>query len=167
MVTIGGLPAHILLVHGVVVLAPLAGLMAVIFALWRRSRTYLAWPLSVLAVILVPLAVLTAEAGEQLEKAKPVSDLIREHAAQGSFFRFVTVLFLVAVILQVLAAFPSVLSRWNTLEGLNRALATPWLVPATSILGVAAALFLIYESVVTGHSGAASVWSGISADGAP
>jgi hypothetical protein len=84
MLEIGGLPAHILLVHGVVVLAPMAGLMAVVFALWQRSRTYLAWPLGVLAVLLVPLSVLTAEAGEQLEKAKPASQLIHEHAEQAA-----------------------------------------------------------------------------------
>ncbi|MGK3647239.1 hypothetical protein [Pseudarthrobacter enclensis] len=155
MLEIGGLPAHILLVHGVVVLAPMAGLMAVVFALWRRSRTYLAWPLGVLAVLLVPLSVLTAEAGEQLEKAKPASQLIHEHAEQGSFFRIVTAVFLVVAAAQILAAFPSAATRWA-----GKALAARWLVPATSVLGVLAGLFLVYEAVVTGHSGSASVWSG-------
>ncbi|WP_045731515.1 hypothetical protein [Pseudarthrobacter chlorophenolicus] len=161
MMEIGGLPAHILLVHGVVVLAPLAGLMAVVFALWRRSRSYLAWPLGVLAVVLVPLSVLTAEAGEQLEKAKPASDLVREHAEQGSFFRYVTVVFLLVAAAQILAAFPSAVSRWQALRGAGRLLAARWLVPATSVLGVVAGLFLVYEAVVTGHSGSASVWSGV------
>lgn len=163
MLEIGGLPAHILLVHGVVVLAPLAGLMAVVFALWRRSRAYLAWPLGVLALALVPLSILTAEAGEQLEKVKPASELIKEHAEQGSFFRFVAVIFLVAVAAQLLAAFPSAVSRWTALGGAKRALATPWLMPATSVIGIAASLFLIYEAVVTGHSGSASVWNGFGA----
>lgn len=160
MLEIGGLPAHILLVHGVVVLAPLAGLMALVFALWRRSRAYLAWPLGVLAIVLVPLSVLTAEAGEQLEKAKPASDLIREHAEQGSFFRYVSVVFLLVVAVQILAAFPSAATRWQAFRGAGKALAARWLVPATSALGVLAGLFLIYEAVVTGHSGSASVWSG-------
>lgn len=157
MMQIGGLPAHILLIHAVVVLAPLAGLMAVVFALWRRSRTYLAWPLGVLALLMVPLSVLTAEAGEQLEDVRPASALIKEHAEQGSFFRIVTVIFLVVVAGQVLAAFPSTVSRWR---GAGQALSARWLIPATSVLGVLAGLFLIYESVVTGHSGSASVWSG-------
>ena len=159
MLEIGGLPAHILLVHGVVVLAPLAGLMGVIFALWRRSRAYLAWPLGILAITLVPLSILTAEAGEQLEKAKPASELIKEHAEQGSLFRVVAVIFLVAVAAQILAAFPFSASRWKALGGAKRALTLRWLMPATSGLGIAAALFLIYEAVVTGHSGSASVWS--------
>jgi hypothetical protein len=160
MFEIGGLPAHILLVHGVVVLAPLAGLIGVVFALWRRSRTYLAWPLGALALLLVPLSILTAEAGEQLEKVKPTSQLIREHAEQGGFFRIVTVIFLVVAAAQILAAFPSVLGRRHAFRGAGRVPAARWLVPATSLLGILAGLFLIYEAVVTGHSGSASVWGG-------
>ncbi|MCU1566204.1 MAG: hypothetical protein JWQ56_1141 [Pseudarthrobacter sp.] len=159
MMEIGGLPAHILLIHAVVVFAPMAGVMTMVFSVWRRSRTYLAWPLAVLALLMVPLSILTAEAGEQLEDILPSSELIKEHAEQGGFFRIVTVIFLAVVAAQVLAAFPSTLSRWTVLRGAGQALSARWLVPATSVLGVLAGLFLIYESVVTGHSGSASVWS--------
>ncbi len=158
---IAGLPAHILLIHGVVVLAPLAGLAAVVFALLRRSRRYLAWPLGILAVILVPLSVLTAEAGEQLEKARPVSKLIEEHAEQGSFLRFVAAFFLVVAAGQIVAAFPSILTRRPAFRGLRGLLEARWLLPATSALGVLAGLFLVYQSIATGHSGAASVWAAI------
>ncbi|UKA68902.1 hypothetical protein LFT44_16150 [Arthrobacter sp. FW306-05-C] len=161
MMEIAGLPAHILLIHGVVVLAPLAGLSAVVFALLRRSRRYLAWPLGILALILVPLSVLTAEAGEQLEKARPVSKLIEEHAEQGSFLRFVTAFFLVVVAAQIAAAFPSILTRRPAFRGLRGILEARWLLPATSVLGVLAGVFLVYQSIATGHSGAASVWAGI------
>ncbi|MDQ0767870.1 hypothetical protein QF031_000619 [Pseudarthrobacter defluvii] len=157
---IAGLPAHILLIHGVVVLAPLAGLAAVVFALLRRTRRYLAWPLGILALILVPLSVLTAEAGEQLEKARPVSHLIEEHAEQGGFLRFVAAFFLVVVAVQIAAAFPGLLTRVPAFRGLRGFLEARWLVPATSVLGVLAGLFLVYQSIVTGHSGAASVWAG-------
>ena len=157
---IAGLPAHILLIHGVVVLAPLAGLAAVVFAMLRRSRRYLAWPLGVLALILVPLSVLTAEAGEQLEKARPVSKLIEEHAEQGSFLRFVAAFFLVVVAAQIVAAFPGILTRRPAFRGLRGLLEARWLLPATSVLGVLAGLFLVYQSIATGHSGAASVWAG-------
>ncbi|MGN6443106.1 MAG: hypothetical protein ACTHL6_14570 [Arthrobacter sp.] len=157
---IAGLPAHILLIHGVVVLAPLAGLAAVVFALLRRSRRYLAWPLGILALILVPLSVLTAEAGEQLEKARPVSELIQEHAEQGSFLRFVAAFFLVVVAAQIVAAFPGILTRRPAFHGLRGLLEARWLLPATSVLGVLAGFFLVYQSIATGHSGAASVWAG-------
>jgi len=157
---IAGLPAHILLIHGVVVLAPLAGLAAVVFALLRRSRRYLAWPLGILALVLVPLSVLTAEAGEQLEKARPVSELIQEHAEQGSFLRFVAAFFLVVVAAQIVAAFPGILTRRPAFHGLRGLLEARWLLPATSVLGVLAGFFLVYQSIATGHSGAASVWAG-------
>ena len=76
MIEIGGLPAHILLVHAVVVLAPIAGLGAIVYAAAPRWRTYLAWPLGVLSLGLVPVTLLTAQAGEQLEKARPDVDAI-------------------------------------------------------------------------------------------
>jgi hypothetical protein len=161
MIEIGGLPAHILLIHGVVVLAPLAGLIAIVFALVRRTRRYLAWPLGVLALLMVPLSVLTAQAGEQLERALPASELIKEHAEQGGFFRLVTGIFLVVVVAQIIAAFPSEALRASALRGLRTALAARWAVPVTSVLGVLAGLFIIYQSVMTGHSGSASVWSGV------
>ncbi|KIC66740.1 hypothetical protein PUN71_000945 [Arthrobacter sp. NQ7] len=160
MLEIAGLPAHILLIHGVVVLGPLAGVAAVAFALIRRSRRFLAWPLGVLALLLVPLSVLTAEAGEQLEKATGRSQLIEEHGHQGSFLRYVTVLFLVAVAVQIAAAFPSLLTRRPAFRGLRGLLESRWLVPATSVVGVLAGIFLVYQTIVTGHSGAVSVWAG-------
>jgi hypothetical protein len=161
MIEIGGLPAHILLIHGVVVLAPLSGLFAIVFALVRRTRRYLAWPLGVLALLMVPLSVLTAQAGEQLEGERPASELIRVHAEQGGFFRFVTAIFLVVVVAQIVAAFPSVALRGSALRGLRTALAARWPVPVTSVLGVLAGVFIIYQSILTGHSGSASVWSGV------
>lgn len=160
MLEIAGLPAHILLIHGVVVLGPLAGIAAVAFALVRRSRRFLAWPLGVLALLLVPLSVLTAEAGEQLEKARPASQLIEEHGHQGSFLRYVTALFLVAVAVQIAAAFPSLLTRQPAFRGLRGVLESRWLGPATSVVGVLAGIFLVYQTIVTGHSGAVSVWAG-------
>ncbi|MGG5172369.1 hypothetical protein ACQR35_09350 [Pseudarthrobacter sp. J1738] len=160
MIEIGGLPAHILLIHAVLIFALLAGVGAVVFAFWRRSRKYLAWPLGVLSVILVPLAVITAEAGEQLEHALGASEAVRIHAAQGSAFRVVVFIFFLVVVAQILAAFPSVLQRWDALRGIQRVLEIRWVGPVTSVLGVAAGAFLIYDTILTGHSGASAVWLG-------
>ncbi|GAP55571.1 hypothetical protein AHiyo6_21360 [Arthrobacter sp. Hiyo6] len=97
MFEIAGLPAHILLVHGVVVLAPSAGLGAILYAAWARARQYLAWPLGVLSLGLVPLSLLTAQAGEQLEKIRPASALVHEHAEQGDVLKYVAVIFFLVV----------------------------------------------------------------------
>ncbi|MET3811547.1 hypothetical protein [Arthrobacter sp. UYEF3] len=42
MIEIAGLPAHILLVHAVVVLGPIAGLAAIVYAVAARWHRYLA-----------------------------------------------------------------------------------------------------------------------------
>ncbi|AOT03464.1 hypothetical protein [Arthrobacter sp. U41] len=122
MIEIAGLPAHILLIHAVVVLAPIAGLAAIVYAAAPRWRGYLAWPLGVLSLVLVPVSLLTAQAGEQLEKIRPSSALIREHAEQGDVLKAVSVGFFL-------------------------------------VIAAAAGAFFIYQSVITGHSGAASVWA--------
>ena len=83
MTTINGLPAHILLVHAVVVLIPLSALLMVLVAIWPAARTRLVWPtavLSVLALISVPL---TTDAGEWLEHRVARSELVRTHTELG------------------------------------------------------------------------------------
>lgn len=60
MIEITGLPAHILLVHAVVVLDPIAGPAATVYAVAARWRQHLAWPLGVLALVLVPVSLVTA-----------------------------------------------------------------------------------------------------------
>lgn len=58
MGTVNGLPAHILLVHAIVVLLPLAALLLVLTALWPAARRRLAGPnaiLSLLVLALVPV----------------------------------------------------------------------------------------------------------------
>ncbi|MDN4609563.1 hypothetical protein [Arthrobacter burdickii] len=160
MIEIGGLPAHILLIHAVVVLAPIAGLLAVLFAVVPRLRGRLAWPLGALAVLLAPLSLLTAQAGEQLERSMPESALIEAHAEQGDLFKALALVFLVAVAAQLLAAFPQALIRTQRLNGLRRLLDTRWVRAVAVVLGVIGGLVITYQSIVTGHSGSASVWSG-------
>ncbi|HEX9225534.1 MAG TPA: hypothetical protein VF885_02620 [Arthrobacter sp.] len=156
MIEIAGLPAHILLIHAVVVLAPIAGLAAIVFAAVPRWRSHLAWPLGVLSLGLVPLSLLTAEAGEQLEENRPASALIREHAEQGDVLKAVSVVFFVIVAAALVAGHDPIGRRFTFLGSLrtNRAVRTTLMVAAA-----AAGAFFIYQSVITGHSGAASVWA--------
>ena len=156
MIEIAGLPAHILLIHAVVVLAPIAGLGAIAYAAAPRWRGYLAWPLGVLSLGLVPLSLSTAEAGEQLEEARPSSALIREHAEQGDLLKAVSVVFFVVVAAMLVASHEPIGRRFAFLGSLrtNRAVRIALLVVAA-----AAGAFFVYQSIITGHSGAASVWA--------
>lgn len=76
---INGLPAHILLVHFVVVLVPLAAVLTVLSAVWPafRQRLGILTPLAALAALIaVPI---TMHAGEWLEARVVSTPLIRKH----------------------------------------------------------------------------------------
>lgn len=157
MIEIGGLPAHILLVHAVVVLAPIAGLGAIIYAVAPRWRSYLAWPLGVLSLGMVPVSLLTAQAGEQLQKTSPASALVHEHAQQGDVLKVVSVIFFAVVAAMLIVTHQPFGRRLGFLGGLRENKGVRVVLLAA---GVAAGGFFIYQSIVTGHSGAASVWAG-------
>ncbi|MGW1272231.1 DUF2231 domain-containing protein [Streptomyces sp. NPDC002491] len=83
MSLVNGLPAHILLVHFVVVLVPLTALALVVCAIRPRAaqRTGIVLPLFALVTLVsVPLA---TEAGEWLEEHVPSNALVRRHAELG------------------------------------------------------------------------------------
>lgn len=155
MIEIAGLPAHILLVHAVVVLGPIAGLAAIIYAAAPRWRGYLAWPLGVLSLGLVPVALVTAQAGEQLQQSRPATAMIRAHAEQGDVLKVVSVIFFVLVAAMIVVSYDPIGRRFGFLGRLreNRVLQI-----ALLAAGALAGAFFLYQSIVTGHSGAASVW---------
>jgi hypothetical protein len=96
---ISGLPAHVLLVHAVVVLVPLAALLLVASAWWPAARRKLGLltPLAALiALILVPV---TTHAGEWLRDRVPATPLIDRHAELGdSLLPWALAMFVVAVL---------------------------------------------------------------------
>jgi hypothetical protein len=83
MNTVNGLPAHILLVHAIVVLLPLTALLLVLTAVWPVARARLAGPNAVLAVAVVILVPIPTSAGEWLERRVPQSELLHEHTQLG------------------------------------------------------------------------------------
>ena len=66
MSTFNGLPAHILLNHFVVVLAPLTAVLAILCALWPAARRRLIWLVLLLAVGTLVLTPLTTSSGAWL-----------------------------------------------------------------------------------------------------
>lgn len=155
MFEIAGLPAHILLVHAVVVLGPIAALAAIVYAAVPRWRRYLAWPLGVLALGLVPVALVTAQAGEQLQMTRPATPAIREHAEQGDVLKTVSVIFFVLVAAMIVVSYEPIGRRFGFLGRLREIRV---LRIALLVAGALAGAFFLYQSIVTGHSGAASVW---------
>lgn len=87
MSTIQGLPAHVFLVHAVVILVPLSALMLLLIAFWPAARqrfSLLATVLSAVTLVFVPI---TTEAGSWLSHHLPRTPentpLIRAHAQLG------------------------------------------------------------------------------------
>lgn len=151
MTTIWGLPAHALLVHAIVVLAPLTAALEILSAFWPAARRRLVWLVVALAGATLILTPLTTEAGEWLKDQQTnVSPILAEHAERGDWMiYFSAALFVVSLALAVLHWLESRSDR-------------PQMV-ATVVVAIVA-LIVGVSSIVTvarvGHSGAESVWGG-------
>ncbi|MER6026153.1 DUF2231 domain-containing protein [Streptomyces sp. NPDC001851] len=80
---VNGLPAHVLLVHVVVVLIPLTALALVSAALWPRAARRLGPLLPLLALVALVSVPLTTHAGEWLERHVADDALVRRHTELG------------------------------------------------------------------------------------
>ena len=158
LIEIGGLPAHILLVHAVVVLAPIAGLGAIVYAVAPRWRSYLAWPLGVLSLGMVPGLAPDGAGRRAVGEEKPgvglgprartaggraqgrIRDLLRRR--RGNADRH---------------ASTRSAGAWDSSAACGRTRVSGW---CSWSQGLPLVAFFIYQSIITGHSGAASVWAG-------
>lgn len=80
---VNGLPAHVLLVHLVVVMVPLSALALVAGAVWPKAARRLGVILPVLAFVTLLSVPLTTHAGEWLERHVGSDALVRRHAELG------------------------------------------------------------------------------------
>jgi uncharacterized membrane protein len=158
MSTFNGLPVHALLVHFIVVLAPLTALLAILCAVWPAARERLVWLVLALAGVTAVLTPLTAEAGEWLEHHIEESDLVEKHAEMGDTMLYFSLALLVAAILLVVRHVRAARGK-----------------PLSAALSAAIAAFVLIAGVATtvqvfriGHSGAVSVWhDALETSGAP
>jgi uncharacterized membrane protein len=97
--TINGLPAHVLLVHLIVVLAPLTALLAIVSAVWPAARRRLTWLVLGLAVVTMIATPLTTNAGEWLEEKVGESPALETHAGLGDTMLYFSIALLVAALL--------------------------------------------------------------------
>ncbi|HST63972.1 MAG TPA: hypothetical protein VLM05_02185 [Mycobacteriales bacterium] len=80
---INGLPAHVLIVHFVVVAVPLSALLLVASALWPAARRRLGPTTPVLALVTLLSVPVATNAGEWLQRRVPADPLVREHVRLG------------------------------------------------------------------------------------
>jgi hypothetical protein len=157
--TVLGLPLHVLVVHAVVVLVPLAALVVLLAAVLPRFRRWAGW-LPVLltagALVLTPVATSSGENLEHgLEKQGIQNPLIHDHAELGGLLIWwVVPLFVVAVAAYVVARRRGERDRGD----LGGGPVPRWLVLALTVLGVVVPLGTLVQVVLIGHSGAQAVW---------
>lgn len=149
MTTITGIPAHALLVHAIVVLAPLVALLEILCAFWPASRRRLVWLVLALAAVNLVLTPLTTSAGQWLydQQSNP-SPILREHAERGDWMIYLSIgLLMVAIALAVM--------HW--LEGRSdkrRTVATM----VVAIVALAVGISSIVGVIRIGDAGAEAVW---------
>jgi hypothetical protein len=181
MTTVGGLPAHILLVHAVIVLLPLTAVAVVLVAVWPAARRRLTEATAALAVVTTVVVPVTTDAGEWLERRVPRTALIRAHAEIGDTvvpwaigLAVVAVAFLVRVLLARRAARGTVEVAAGGGPGTARATSVlggttekDTGLPGGRVVSVALAVIAVVVavgSVVTvyrvGESGSRAVWTG-------
>jgi hypothetical protein len=155
MTTIFGLPAHALLVHGVVVLAPLTAALQIMCALWPAARRRLVWLVLALAVAVVALTPLTVSAGEWLygraDQHAPILELHQERGAWMIYF---------AVGLLVVSLVLALQHRLETRKPAKRTV----LNVAVAMLAVVVGMWSTVGVVSIGHSGTEAKWGIISGD---
>ncbi|WP_392544322.1 DUF2231 domain-containing protein [Oryzobacter telluris] len=156
--TVTGLPVHVLVVHAIVVLGPLAGLTAIVYAVRPGWRVLLRWPLVVVSALAAVTAFVATQSGEALEhrlESLGVGDTVRaaihEHSERGELARNIA---FVVVVLAVAAAF------WALVPGTEAPGGRPVALVAAALL-VVAGLALVVATVLAGHSGSSAVWSEI------
>jgi hypothetical protein len=160
MSTVNGLPAHILLVHAVVVLLPLSALLLVLTAVWPEARARLAGPNALLAGVVLMLVPLTVEAGEWLERRVPAGELLHEHTELGD----TAIIYALPLVLLAVAVW------WRHRESQavagtsrRRTFLAPQSVTVTravAAVAVAVAAAGVYGMYRIGDSGAKAAWTG-------
>ncbi|WP_432971533.1 DUF2231 domain-containing protein [Dactylosporangium sp. CA-233914] len=159
MTTVNGLPAHVLLVHAIVVLLPLCALLVVLTAAWPAARRRLAGPNLALAAAVLVLTPVTTDAGEWLERQTPSTTALREHTELGD--TAVWAAFAVAAVALVIWWRQREAGEGRTL--LPRRLLAPQSSAVTAVVtavAVVVAGLAVYDIYRIGDSGARAAWQG-------
>jgi hypothetical protein len=142
------LPAHILLNHFVLVLAPLTAILLIICALWPAARRRLVWLVLALAAVTLALTPLTTSAGGWLADRVHESPTLQSHMQLGStMIYFSTALMAAAVLLALIHVYQA---RGHTVKPVVHA--------TVAVLVVAAATAAAVQVYRIGESGSQAVW---------
>ncbi|MFE3292419.1 DUF2231 domain-containing protein [Rhodococcus sp. NPDC059234] len=148
MSTINGLPVHVLLVHFVVVLAPLTAVLLILCSVWPAARRRLVWPTLVLAAVTTVLTPITTEAGEWLERHVDRTAAVHTHTELGATMIYFSIGLLAASVVIAVVHYREVRSR-----PVGRAMTA--VMVAVALLAGVATIAQVYR---IGESGSRAVW---------
>ena len=156
--SINGLPLHPLVVHAVVVLAPLSALVGLAYAAVPRWRWLLRWPLVALTGIAAGAALVAAASGESLLESRAglaALPKVKTHGEAGVLMRNVMLLDLIVVLVSAwwLGGPSGLVSGRGSRT--QRGGALDWVVSVVLLL---ASLAVLYAVVMAGDTGAQAVW---------
>ncbi|MCQ4205643.1 DUF2231 domain-containing protein [Streptomyces longispororuber] len=157
MSLINGLPAHILLVHFVVVLVPLTALALAVCAIWPRVARRMGIVLPLLALVTLVSVPLTTEAGEWLERHVDRDALVRRHASLGDgLLPWVGCLFLLAVAIWWMARRAAASGSGSS--GGRTQLSAALVRIAAAVLAIVVSVGAVVDVYRIGDSGAKAAW---------
>jgi hypothetical protein len=152
-----GLPLHPLIVHVVVVFAPLAAIGAIAYAAVPRWRWWLRWPMLVSALVAAMSGVIAVRSGHDLETRNQLQSLpeLAVHAHRGRILQWLLLAFLLPTGLAawILGGPSQLVSGAGARQTRSRALGL-----VVSVVLVASAIAVLISVFLTGDAGARSVW---------
>ena len=151
MSTFNGLPAHILLNHFVVVLAPLTAVLAILCALWPAARRRLIWLVLLLAVGTLVLVPLTTNSGAWLAARVGPSTVLTTHEQLGEALIYIAAALVASVTL--LTAVHIRQARGRTVKFALHSV--------VGVLVIVAAVATLIQTYRIGDSGARAAWGNV------
>ena len=155
-----GLPLHVLLVHFVVVVVPVAALCTVLAAAWPAARRRLGVVTPIIALGALISVPITTQAGEWLQARVGHTELVAAHAALG------TTLLPWAVATFLIAALQWFWFRFVNAPDARFASRVPGrttrhiITIALAVIVVALAIGSVVTVVQIGESGVRAIWTG-------
>jgi len=163
---IDGLPAHVLLVHFIVVGLPLAALMLVASAVWPAARRRLGFLSPLVALGVLVLVPVTTSAGHWLIKhdfgpTPPPNALHHEHLGDW-VWTWAAGIFLMSALVWLLGRREDARGTASAAgpSGVRTATVPRWATAGLAVLSVAVAVGGVYWVFLTGEAGAHLVFGG-------
>ncbi|MFJ1973870.1 DUF2231 domain-containing protein [Streptomyces sp. NPDC087903] len=161
LTVVNGLPAHVLIVHFVVVLVPLSALAVVVGAIWPSAARRMGIVLPVLALVALASVPVATEAGEWLEEHVDSNALVRRHAELGDgLLPWAVGLFLLATTVWWVTRRSASAQTTPGEQGIRSTTSRSALVVrvAAAVLSVGVAAGAVVDVYRIGDSGAKAAW---------